>query len=129
MGIAEVIIPLGVLFILYMCLRGFLNLIHHWILNRTIREAMIKCPEAIEPLVGKLGTAAPRTWTPKLIGLMLLIGSLTIALAIVLELTTDISPDILYMLIVMVLGVALYGIGKRAARVAADGESQREQAQ
>ena len=47
----EVVMPLGVLLILLLAFRGFLQVIQSWMLNGTIRRAMEKQPEAVPQLL------------------------------------------------------------------------------
>ena len=110
---AENLITIGTLAFVYLCLRAFVQLVHFWIANRTIREAMSKCPEAIEPLVGRLDTAEGG-WTPKVIGLTFVIGSAAIALAAFLEKVTGLDPDLLFALILLVIGLAIYALARRS---------------
>jgi hypothetical protein len=50
-------VSLGVLFILLLGFRGFFQLVRSWMLNRTIRQAIEKQPEAVPAMLDRLGSA------------------------------------------------------------------------
>ncbi|PWG01777.1 hypothetical protein [Sphingosinicella humi] len=112
----ELLLPLGVLFILYLYLRAVVELIRHWISNRTIREAINKQPEAVGPLIEKLGMESTR-WTPRIVGWMIVAGSLALPLIGLLEWATGFDPNLLLALAALAVGLTLVALGRRRARL------------
>ena len=115
--IVELLLPLGVLFILYLYLRAVVELVRHWISNRTIREAINKQPDAVGPLIEKFGTG-PTRWTPRIVGWAIVAGSLALPLVGLLEWATGFDPNLLLALMALAIGLTLVALGRRRTRLA-----------
>ena len=53
----ELILPLGVLYILLLALRSILQFIQQWMLNRILRQALESHPDMVPAILAKLGAS------------------------------------------------------------------------
>lgn len=65
---AEIMLPIAVLFILFLGVNALLRTVRNWFLHRTIKRAIDKHPESLPPLIAKLDEPGSGNWTTDAVG-------------------------------------------------------------
>jgi hypothetical protein len=102
----ELLLPLGVLLVLLLALRSFLQLFQNWFLNRTIKEAIDKHPESVPMLLDKL-QAFGSGWRQDAFGYAMLAAGFAVGAAAMLDEGDDRKVLIQLALVPLSVGAAL----------------------